>query len=65
MIHNYRVKSELFKNMLTHLQKGEPVKKDVQKIMDLHLISYDRDFRVTIENYQRQYRYVKTNAEKD
>ena len=51
--------------MLTHLQKGEPVKKDVQKIMDLHLISYDRDFRVTIENYQRQYRYVKTNAEKD
>ena len=42
--HNYRVKSESFKQLLASLQKGDPTDKDIWGIMDLYLVHYDKDF---------------------
>jgi hypothetical protein len=50
---NYRVKNNEFSNLLGRLRIGEPMRKDAEKLSNLHLIYYDEGFKSYLENNEK------------
>jgi hypothetical protein len=46
----YRVKNNEFCNLLGRLCIGEPIRKNAEKLSNLHLIYYDEGFKSYLEN---------------
>jgi hypothetical protein len=62
---NYRVKNNEFRDLLGRLRIGEPIRKDAEKLSNLHLIYYDEGFQSYLENNDKTMWLCAKNANKD
>lgn len=68
MLHeNYRVKCDIFKDILARVRVGQPTHKDAKKIMNLHLQYYEgkHDFMHKLENHEKTMWLFTNNDEKN
>ncbi len=62
---NYRVRINEFHNLLGRLRIGEPIRKDAEKLSNLHMIYYDEGFKSYLENNDKTMWPFAKNADKD
>jgi hypothetical protein len=62
---NCRVKNNEFRNLLGRPGIGEPIRKDAEKLSNLHLIYYDEGFKSYLESNDKTMWLFPKNADKD
>jgi hypothetical protein len=62
---NYKVKNNEFRDLLGRLRISEPIRKDAEKLSNLHLIYYDEGFKSYLENNDKTMWLFAKNADKD
>jgi hypothetical protein len=65
LVKKYRVKNNQFCDILGRLRIGEPTHEDAEKLLNLHLICYDEDFKNYLKNKDKTMWLFAENADKD
>jgi hypothetical protein len=62
---NFRKKNNEFHDLLGRLRIGEPMRKDAEKLSNLHLIYSDEGFKSYLENNEKTMWLIAKNADKE